>query len=120
MANPLASFFSPVQGMQETLVANSEAAVAQAEAARLGVKAEAAEARGSEVAMAAIIKINQQNDLLFEAKKVLHGQVALREALKAALKEVAPGHPLNDSDTRQKIVEEAMEKTGYMHSEVGK
>ncbi len=60
--------------------------------------------------MAAIIKINQLNDLLFEAKKLLHGQVALREALKAALKEVAPGHPLNDSDTRQKIVEEAMVK----------
>lgn len=107
MANPLASFFSPVQGMQETLAANSETALAQAEAARLGVKAEAAESRGSEVAMAAIIKINQLNDLLFEAKKLLHGQVALREALKAALKEVAPGHPLNDGDTRQKIVDDA-------------
>jgi len=111
MANPLASFINPELGMQQTLAANSEAAIAQAEAARLGAKAEAAESHGSEVAMAAIIKINQLNDQLFEAKKILHGQVALREALKAALKEVAPGHPLNDGDTRQKIVDDAKAKT---------
>lgn len=37
--------------------------------------------------------IAKANNELFEAKKALHGQVAVKNALKAALAEVAPQHP---------------------------
>lgn len=46
----------------------------------------------------------------FEAKRALHGQVAIRDALKSALAEVAPDHKLNDAEIRTKIRDEAKSK----------
>lgn len=56
-------------------------------------------------------KNKQLEEELFEAKKIVHGQIALREALKAALKELDPNHPLNEVEARQKIVADAKAKT---------
>ncbi len=55
--------------------------------------------------------IDDRDALLFEAKKVLHGQVALKNALRAALADVSPEHPLNDGAFRMQIVNEAESKT---------
>lgn len=81
--------------------------------ARAGAAA-AREAGGMDAALGRVRarQAQQENeDLLFEAKKVLHGQVALRNALKLALATVAPDHPLNNQDARLKIVSEAEAKT---------
>lgn len=63
----------------------------------------------------ALIDAKRQNkhleEELFEAKKIVHGQVALRESLKAALQDIAPDHPLNKSNVREKIVADAKAKT---------
>lgn len=47
---------------------------------------------------------------LFEAKKALHGQVAIKNALKAALKEVAPDHPMISPEKSNPILGEIMDK----------
>lgn len=76
--------------------------------------AEAAKASAGAASMALIDAKRENKHLqeeLFEAKKIVHGQVALRDSLKAALEEVAPGHPLNDVKVRQKIVADAKAKT---------
>lgn len=81
-----------------------------------GARSDAESAKASAgAASMALIDASRKNKLLeeqlFEAKKALHGQVALKEALKAALKEFVPNHPLNDSDTREKIIADAEAKT---------
>ena len=76
--------------------------------------AEAAKASAGAASMALIDAKRQNKHLeeeLFEAKKIVHGQVALRESLKAALQDIAPDHPLNKSDVREKIVADAKAKT---------
>ncbi len=93
--------------------ANNPALAANAiNGARSG--AETAKASAGAASMALIDAKRQNKHLaeeLFEAKKIVHGQVALRNSLKAALQEVAPGHPLNDVEVRQKIVADAKAKT---------
>lgn len=96
------------EGFLSPTLANHAIDTARAEAAS------AREAGGMDAALARVRTrqaLQEKDDLLFEAKKVIHGQVALRDALTSALAEVAPNHPLNDSEVRLKIVEEAKSKT---------
>ena len=103
--NPIASFISPFLGAQATSTANAEAALAKSQANN-------ADANSNEVAMVAMIRINRLNNELFEAKKAVHGQVALRDALIQALAEVAPQHPLaSEADARRQIRVDAEAKT---------
>lgn len=92
------------EGFISPIIANHAIDTARSDAARARQAAALARVRAREA-------IQEKDDLLFEAKKVIHGQVALREALKSALADVAPNHPLNDIDIRQKIVEDAEAKT---------
>ena len=75
-------------------------------------RSDAAAARDSAgAASMANIRLREQNrkleaDLL-EAKKVLRGQVAIKDALKAALADVAPNHALNITEARIKIRDDA-------------
>lgn len=103
--NPLASFISPFLGAQEISTANAEAATARNQASL-------AKSHSHEIAMGAAIQIKKLNNELFEAKKAVHGQIALRDALIQALAEVAPQHPLAcEAESRRKIREAAEAKT---------
>lgn len=79
-------------------------------------RSDAAAARDSAGAAAvANIRLREQNQKLeadlLDAKKALHGQVAIRDALKAALAEIAPDHTLVvDVESRKSIREEAESK----------
>lgn len=105
--NPNMSYVSPVLGANETHRANAEASAAKIEASRNSARAEGM----GNTAMALAIKIGQLNTDLYEAKKALHGQIALRDALKAALETVAPEHELLDMEMRRSIREAAEAKT---------
>ena len=96
----------------EAYAGNPALAATAISGARSG--AESAKASAGAASMA-LIDANRKNksleEELFAAKKIVHGQVALKESLKAALQDMAPDHPLNKSDVREKIVAEAESKT---------
>ena len=108
MAGDTASaFISPVVGAIEIDKTNRELIAAQSAAT-------AARRDGIEVAAVAVALKKENEKLqedLFAAKKALHGQVAIRDALKTALSEVAPTHQLvTDVNARKAIREEAESK----------
>jgi hypothetical protein len=80
-------------------------------------RADTASAREAGAMDAALARVRTKQLLaekeaeLFEAKKALHGQLAIRNALKAALAEIAPDHELNNPEVRARIREEAEAKT---------
>lgn len=82
---------------------------ARADAARAG---DAADMRAALARVRAREALEAKDQELFDAKKALHGQVALKDALKAALAEVAPSHELIvDRQKRVDIIEAAENKT---------
>lgn len=96
------------EGFLSPTLANHAIDTARADAAS------AREAGGMDAALARVRSreaMNEKDAQLFEAKKALHGQVAIRDALKSALAEVAPTHKLvTDVEARKSIREEAESK----------
>lgn len=138
MANPNNAFVSPVLGALEVDKASRETRDArhqgelarQAESARANrAQADAASAsRAATQAGAAAVgaygaglklmkavaqlrgELAEKDAELLEAKKALHGQVAIKDALKSALAEVAPEHELNAEAARVQIRDAAETK----------
>lgn len=138
MANPTIAFVSPALGALEIDKANRETrdARARGEAERRAADARTNRAQQDAVAASRMAtqagvaatgafgagfklmqaltdcrsELAERDAELLEAKKALHGQVAIRNALKSALAEVAPEHELNNAEIRTKIRDEAESK----------
>lgn len=95
------------EGFLSPTIANHAIDSARASAAT------AREAGAMDLALARVLhseEIQKKDAELLEAKKALHGQVAIKDALKAALAEVAPDHELNKEAVRVQIRDEAKAK----------